>query len=479
MNDQIEYPVENTQSYIKPSSLTERDAKVVWHPFTQHQTAPFSIPIVRGEGAYLYDDSGKKYIDAIASWWVNLHGHSHPYIAQKVAEQFSKLEQVIFAGFTHEPAVRLAERLLEILPENQAKIFYSDNGSTSVEVALKMSIQFFHNQGFTKKRKVIALENGYHGDTFGTMAVGAKSAFNAPFEGFLYETIYLPVPTKGQEEISLETMKNLMQNADEIACFIFEPLIQGAGGMVMYAPEMLEQLISLAKENGVLTIADEIMTGFGRTGKLFATDYVKTKPDIMCLSKGLTGGAMALGVTSCTQEIYDAFLSEDRKKTLFHSHSFTANPLACTAGLASLDLLLTKETSNKILKINKLHSEFREKLFGNVVGEDTNHGINHGGEVVCGDTDNGGEHWDAQSDNGELKHNIRIQGTILAIEIQTAEGTSYFNNIRDVAYQFFIEKGILIRPLGNVIYLLPPYCISEEDLGYIYGCIEEFLRKYE
>ncbi len=459
MDEKIEYPVENTQSYITTSSLAERDAKVVWHPFTQHQTAPFSIPIVRGEGAYLYDDLGKQYIDAISSWWVNLHGHSHPYIAQKVAEQFAKLEQVIFAGFTHEPAVRLAERLLEILPKNQAKIFYSDNGSTAVEVALKMAIQYFHNQGFTKKTKVIALENGYHGDTFGTMAVGAKSAFNAPFEGFLYETIYLPVPTKGQEEYSLETMKNLMQNADEIACFIFEPLIQGAGGMVMYEPEILEQLLQLAKDNGVLTIADEIMTGFGRTGKLFATDYVETKPDILCLSKGLTGGAMALGVTSCTQEIYEAFLSQDRKKTLFHSHSFTANPLACTAGLASLDLLLNEETNIKILKINQLHNKFKNKLFGNIVGGDTNHEA---------------ENSPLNGSSGEVAE-VRIKGTILAIEIQTAEGTSYFNNIRDIAYQFFIEKGILIRPLGNVIYLLPPYCISEEDLAYIYGCIEEFL----
>lgn len=459
MDEKIEYPVENTQSYITTSSLAERDAKVVWHPFTQHQTAPFSIPIVRGEGAYLYDDLGKQYIDGISSWWVNLHGHSHPYIAQKVAEQFAKLEQVIFAGFTHEPAVRLAERLLEILPKNQAKIFYSDNGSTAVEVALKMAIQYFHNQGFTKKTKVIALENGYHGDTFGTMAVGAKSAFNAPFEGFLYETIYLPVPTKGQEEYSLETMKNLMQNADEIACFIFEPLIQGAGGMVMYEPEILEQLLQLAKDNGVLTIADEIMTGFGRTGKLFATDYVETKPDILCLSKGLTGGAMALGVTSCTQEIYEAFLSQDRKKTLFHSHSFTANPLACTAGLASLDLLLNEETNIKILKINQLHNEFKNKLFENIVGGDTNHEA---------------ENSPLNGSSGEVAE-VRIKGTILAIEIQTAEGTSYFNNIRDIAYQFFIEKGILIRPLGNVIYLLPPYCISEEDLAYIYGCIEEFL----
>ena len=453
MKNQIEYPVENTQIYLTKSSLSERDAAVVWHPFTQHYTAPFSIPIVRGEGAYLYDDTGKRYIDAISSWWVNLHGHSHPYIAQKVAEQFLKLEQVIFAGFTHEPAVRLAERLLEILPKNQGKIFYSDNGSTAVEVALKMAIQYFHNQGFTKKRKVIALENGYHGDTFGTMAVGAKSAFNAPFEGFLYETLYLPTPLKGQESKTLAVMKTLMENADETACFIFEPLIQGAGGMVMYESEILEELITLAKQNNVLTIADEIMTGFGRTGKMFATDFIENKPDILCLSKGLTGGAMALGVTSCTQEIYEAFLSEDRKKTLFHSHSFTANPLACTAGLASLDLLLTEETDNKILNINRLHVEFKKKMFGNVVEENKNHGANH-----------------------PKITDLRIQGTILAIELYTPEGTSYFSNIRDIAYQFFIERGILIRPLGNVIYLLPPYCISEEDLTYIYECIEEFLE---
>ena len=470
MKDQTEYPVENTQSYLTKSNLSERDAAVIWHPFTQHQTAPFSIPIVRGEGTYLYDDLGKRYIDAISSWWVNLHGHSHPYVAQKVAEQFLKLEQVIFAGFTHEPAVRLAERLLEILPKNQAKIFYSDNGSTAVEVALKMAIQYFYNQGFTKKRKVIALENGYHGDTFGTMAVGAKSAFNAPFEGFLYETLYLPTPIKGQETKTLEVMKTLMKDADETACFIFEPLIQGAGGMVMYEPEILEELIILAQENNVLTIADEIMTGFGRTGKMFATDYLTIKPDIYCLSKGLTGGAMALGVTSCTQKIYEAFLSEDRKKTLFHSHSFTANPLACTAGLASLDLLLTEETESKILNINRLHNEFLNKLLGNVVG----------GEVVCGDTDNGvvGEDTNHGANGKHPKiTDIRIKGTILVIELHTPEGTSYFSNIRDVAYQFFIEKGILIRPLGNVIYLLPPYCISEEDLKYIYECIEAFLEK--
>ncbi len=440
IDDHLEYPVEHVVNPVI-TGLSQRDAKVLWHPFTQHHTAPFSIPIVRGEGAYLYDENGKRYIDAIASWWVNLHGHSHPYLAQKVAEQFLKLEQVIFAGFTHEPAVELAERLLAILPEEHSRIFYSDNGSTAVEVALKMAIQYFHNQGNVKKTKIIALENGYHGDTFGTMSVGAKSGFNAPFESFLYETIYLTVPAGEQASDALAQMQELMLQADEIAAFIFEPLIQGAGGMVMYEPDILNELIQLAKKHEVITIADEIMTGFGRTGKLFATDYIENKPDIICMSKGLTGGAMALGATSCTEKMYEAFLSDDRRKTLFHSHSFTANPLACTAALASLDLLLTPETQQHWERINLAHRQFIQRF---------------------------------EKSQKEKIADIRLKGTILAIEISTQEGTSYFSNIRDLAYNFFLEKGILLRPLGNVIYLLPPYCISEDDLSYIYESIEEF-----
>ncbi|MFD1819613.1 adenosylmethionine-8-amino-7-oxononanoate aminotransferase [Pseudarcicella hirudinis] len=447
IDSHLEYPVENIrESVFNPQSkIQNRDAEVIWHPFTQQHTAPFAIPVVRGEGAYFYDDSGKRYIDAIASWWVNLHGHSHPYIAQKVMEQFGQLEHVIFAGFTHEPAVRLAERLLGILPENHKKIFYSDNGSTSVEVALKMAFQFWHNQGFTRKIKVIALENGYHGDTFGTMAVGAKSGFTAPFDPFLFDVIYLPVPVKGQEEAALKKMEELMADSEEIAAFIFEPLIQGAGGMVMYEPEILEKLLRLAKNHHILTIADEVMTGFGRTGKMFATDYLTEKPDIICLSKGLTGGTMALGVTSCTQLIYEAFLSDDRRKTLFHSHSFTANPLACAAALASLDLTEKPETREKISRINAWHQEFESSLT---------------------DTEN------------EAIAEIRIKGTILVIELRTEEGTSYFSNIRDIAYHFFLERGILMRPLGNVIYLLTPYCISEEDMRFIYGKIKEFLALF-
>jgi adenosylmethionine-8-amino-7-oxononanoate aminotransferase len=250
------------------------------------------------------------------------------------------------------------------------------------------------------------------------------------------------VPVAGQEQEAVAQMKKYLENADEIAAFIFEPLIQGAGGMVMYEPEVLEELIALAKDKGVITIADEIMTGFGRTGKMFATDYIQTKPDIYCMSKGLTGGAMALGVTTCTQEIFDAFLSEDRRKTLFHSHSFTANPLACTAALASLDLLLLPETQAQIKALHQSHVEFAQKL---------------------------------KAEKASAVDSVRVRGTILAIEIHTEEGTSYFSNIRDMAYNFFLEKGILMRPLGNIIYLLTPYCIQQEDLDYVYACIEEFL----
>ncbi len=443
IDEHLEYPIENIATPVV-TPLSERDAQVVWHPFTQHYTAPFSIPIVKGEGVFLWDENGKKYIDAIASWWVNLHGHAHPYIAQKITAQFLQLEQVIFAGFTHEPAVRLAERLLAILPANQQRIFYTDNGSTAVEVALKMAIQYFHNQGFTEKNKIIALSNGYHGDTFGTMAVGAKSAFNAPFEPFLYETHYLTVPTKGQENTAIDQMKTLLAEGN-IAAFIFEPLVQGAGGMVMYEPWVLNELIHLAKQAGVITIADEIMTGFYRTGKFFATDYIDEKPDIFCLSKGLTGGAMALGATSCTAQIYEAFLSDDRRKTLFHSHSFTANPLACTAALASLDLLLLPETQARIQAIEAQHWRFKAQLE---------------------------QHW------ADKLTDVRVCGTILAIEINMAEGTSYFSQIRDVIYHFFLDKGILVRPLGNIVYVLPPYCIDDDTLAYIYSCIEAFMSQH-
>lgn len=421
------------------NDLAARDRAVIWHPFTQMQTAPLPIPIVRGKGSVLFGADGREYIDMISSWWVNLHGHAHPHITQLVAEQLHTLEHVIFAGFTHQPAVELAERLLPILPQNQSKIFYSDNGSTAVEVALKMAFQYWHNLG-RPRRKVLAFESAYHGDTFGAMAVGSRSAFSAPFAPFLFDVEYLPTPIAGQEETVLRLAQELF--TDEVAAFIAEPLVQGAGGMVMYEPAILDELFQLARRNGSLIIADEVMTGFGRTGRSFASDYLQEKPDLMCLSKGLTGGTMALGVTSCTQAIYDAFLSNDSFSTFFHGHSFTANPLACTAALASLDLLLSTDTQANIRRIADHHAHFALQL--------TTHA-----NVA----------------------NVRQRGTLLAFDVMVSGETSYFNTIRDSMYYFLLERGVLMRPLGNVLYLMPPYCTTDEQLRYTYEQIEALLDK--
>jgi adenosylmethionine-8-amino-7-oxononanoate aminotransferase len=419
------------------SNLSSRDAAVIWHPFTQHQIEPISIPIVSGKGAHLFDTDGKKYIDAISSWWVNTHGHGHPYLAQKVYEQALQLEQVIFAGFTHEPAVRLSERLLAHLPANFERVFFSDNGSTAVEVAIKMALQFFHNQGNTKRRKILAFADAYHGDTFGAMSLGAPSSFNDPFQDMLFEVEFLPSPL--DKEACLTAMSSI--NADEYAAFIFEPLIQGAGGMKMYEASTLDALIQEAHKKGILCIADEIMTGFGRTGKWFAMDYLEEKPDIACFSKGLTGGMMAMGLTLCSDELFRSFLSDDRRKTLFHSHSFTANPLACAAANASLDLMEKDGTWTSIARIEARHRAFAQALSGHPI----------------------------------LK-NVRIQGTIIAMEIAVGEANGYMHSIRDKAYTYFIEQGILMRPLGNTIYILAPYCIEDEDLAYIYEKIKAFAQ---
>jgi adenosylmethionine---8-amino-7-oxononanoate aminotransferase len=420
-------------------TLEERDKKVVWHPFTQIKIAPSPIVIEKGEGAYFYDNKGKRYIDAIASWWVNVHGHSHPYLAKKICEQLNSLEHAIFSGFTHQPAIELAERLLVRLPENQAKIFYSDNGSTAVEVALKMAFQFWSNKS-EQRTKVIAFENAYHGDTFGGMSIGARNAFNLPFSKLLFDVIHIPLPTKGNEERSLNAMKLALKDA-EISSFVFEPLIQGAGGMVIYSEKILDELISLCKKRNVITIADEVMTGFGRTGKFFASDYLVNKPDILCLSKGLTGGVMPMGVTSCSQFIYDAFLSDDKMKTFFHGHSYTANTTGCSAALASLDLFDDPVTFENIRRIEQKHKLFLQKI---------------------------------KSHKALIE--ARQLGTIIAFEIRTDEKTNYLNSLAEKISGFFIERGIILRPLGNIIYVLPPYCISDKDLDYIYNSIENFLE---
>lgn len=420
------------------SDLVSRDLETIWHPYTQMKTAAKPIPIVKGEGVYLYTEDGKKLIDAVSSWWVNIHGHSHPYIAEKVFEQLQILEHVIFAGFTHPQAVKLAENLLSIIPKNQTKIFYSDNGSTAVEVAIKMCLQFWSNQN-QHRTKILAFKNAYHGDTFGAMAVSGRSAFTAAFDSLLFDVEFIDLPNKE----NLKSIKTQISNLKtDLACFIFEPLVQGAGGMLMYEAADLDELMLYCKQENVLTIADEVMTGFGRTGKLFASNHLNQKADLMCFSKGLTGGTMPLGITSCTQKIYDAFLSDDKLKTLFHGHSFTANPVACAASNASFDILMQAETQESLIRISNKHQQFKKEIEG----------------------------------NAKLK-NVRQCGTILAMEWDI-ETTSYFNNIRDTLYNFFLDKGIILRPLGNILYIMPPYCISNEDLDYIYNQIREALIKF-
>jgi len=419
-------------------SLVERDLKVIWHPYTQMQTALPPVPIVRGEGACLFDEDGKKYIDAVSSWWVNIHGHAHPYIAQKVAEQLHKLEHVIFAGFTHEGAVELGERLLTLLPDNQQKVFYSDNGSTAVEVAIKMCLQYWHNRG-EARTKILAFNNAYHGDTFGAMAVSGRSAFTAAFDSLLFEVEFIDLPNAD----NIESLKSQISNLkSDLACFIFEPLVQGAGGMIMYEAEYLQQLMTHCRQEGVLMIDDEVFTGFGRTGKPFACYHVTEQPDIMCFSKGLTGGTMALGVTTCSRQIYDAFLSDDKLKTLFHGHSFTANPVACTAALASMDLFTDQSTQKNIDRIAGMHAAFRQK-------------IQHHPKIKT----------------------TRQTGTILVMEWETGDNTSYFSSLRDKLYQYFLAAGIILRPLGNIIYILPPYCITDDELNYVYATISKALAE--
>ncbi|WP_374164511.1 adenosylmethionine--8-amino-7-oxononanoate transaminase [Arcticibacter sp. MXS-1] len=418
--------------------LSERDQAVIWHPYTQMKSAPAPVPIVRGEGPYLIAEDGKKYLDAVSSWWVNIHGHAHPYIAEKVSAQLRTLEHAIFAGFTHPVAVDLAEGLLRILPPNQSRIFYSDNGSTAVEVALKMCFQYWSNRG-EERTKVLAFRNSYHGDTFGAMAVSARSAFTAPFENLLFGVEYIDTPCPA----NIAGLKAFIaEHGSSFSSFIYEPLIQGSGGMLMYEAQYLDELIAACREQRIFAIADEVMTGFGRTGKLFASEYLRNQPDIVCLSKGLTGGTMALGVTSCTAEIYEAFLSDDRLKTLFHGHSFTANPVACAAALASLDLTMQPATMENISRIMDSHARFAARIKG----------------------------------HPRLK-DVRQTGTIIAFEWETAGDSSYFSSLRDRLYNFFLEAGIILRPLGNIVYILPPYCISNEQLAYVYSKIEQALEE--
>ena len=330
--------------------------------------------------------------------------------------------------------------LLQRIPFNK-KVFYSDNGSTAVEVAIKMALQYYWNRG-QERRKIIAFKDAYHGDTFGAMSISARGVFTAPFQNLLFDVEFIETPVKGNEQRSIDELKGLIAKYGdtEIAGFIFEPLVLGSAGMLMYSAEVLNEMLAICKENHVITIADEVMTGFGRTGKFLATDYCSNKPDIICLSKGITGGFLPFAATTCTDEIYAAFLSNDKAKMFFHGHSYTANPLGCAAGIASLELFETEKTLDKVAVIGQLHKAFALDI----------------------------------KDNKHIKE-VRCTGTIVAIELKTDDAVSYLSKIRDRAYRFFMDRRIILRPLGNIIYILPPYCTSPGDLQLVYSAVRDFL----
>jgi adenosylmethionine-8-amino-7-oxononanoate aminotransferase len=418
--------------------LGRKDEQFIWHPFTPLLSESKPVVIKDASGVFLNTADGRKIIDAVSSWWVNLHGHSHPHIAAAVASQATQLDHVIFAGFTHAPAITLAERLLTLLPDNQERVFFSDNGSTAVEVALKMAVQYWSNQGIVKK-KIIALDGAYHGDTFGAMAVGERGLFTAPFAHMLFDVSFLDFPAADNENIVVEQFKKFVSSGD-VAAFIFEPLVQGAAGMRMYSEKVLDALLEIAHSHNVVCIADEVFTGFGRTGKYFACDHLKQQPDIVAASKGITGGTLPLSVTSCSARILEAFRTSDFPKTLFHGHSYTANPIACAAANASFELLTSEVCQQQIALISRLHEGFTRSMIQHPKVADA-----------------------------------RSRGTIMAIDIRTEENTSYTNALRRKIYPYFMERNILLRPLGNTIYMVPPYVITEGQLNTVYDSIREFI----
>jgi adenosylmethionine-8-amino-7-oxononanoate aminotransferase len=400
----------------------------IWHPYTQESLDGPPLTITHGKGVYLYTQ-GLRLLDGISSWWVNLHGHGHPVIAEAIAKQARELEHVIFAGFTHERAETLADRLGSILPPALSRLFFSDNGSTAVEVALKIAVQYWHNRGLPEKCRIAALEHAYHGDTVGAMSASADSPFTAPFNAIRFPVFRVR---------SLPDLEELLsQKSPEIAAMIVEPLIQGAGGMILNSSEFLTGVHELCTKHDVLLIADEVFTGFGRTGSMFACDAAGIVPDLMCLSKGLTGGFMPLAVTLCREEIFQEFYSKDRARTFFHGHSYSGNPLGCAAAIASLEIFQEEPVFDQIAMIEAIH---RQRL-------------------------------DALNNRSAISE-VRMLGTIAALEVRT-ERPGYLSNIRTDLYKFFIENGVLLRPLGNVVYIVPPYVISADELHYIYDVIEK------
>jgi adenosylmethionine-8-amino-7-oxononanoate aminotransferase len=440
------------------SHISDLDRAHLWHPYTQAHTAPTPVPIVKAQGVYLYTEDGQKILDGISSWWVNIHGHSHPRINEALAKQAAELEHVIFAGFTHGPATFLAEELTAVLPAGLTRIFYSDNGSTAVEVALKMSLQYWRNLGQPQRSTFVTLDYAYHGDTVGAMSAGAESIFTDAFKPLLFrvQRAYAPYCYRCPLDLKRSTCgidclasleKILTDGENTIAGVLVEPMLQGAGGMIMWPPEFLAGVRRLCSRYGTLMIADEVLTGFGRTGKMFACDHQGIQPDMMCLSKALTAGYLPMGVTASTEPVFEAFLSQDRRKTFFHGHSFTANPLACAVARASLELFHTEGSLDRVLKLESLFRSRQAALLA---------------VPLVGD--------------------VRILGGVMAIELvrnkETREAGGYLDEMGPRLTAQFLSRGLLLRPLGNVLYFMPPYVIHEDEANWAIDQIEDVLQHY-
>jgi adenosylmethionine---8-amino-7-oxononanoate aminotransferase len=415
--------------------LIGQDQTHCWHPFTQARAGRLPLPVVSAQGAELHLADGSRMIDAIASWWVNLHGHCHPYLIEKMGDQLNRLDQVIFADFTHEPGVLLAERLVALLPNRMQRIYYSDNGSTAVETALKVALQYWHNRG-EPRRRVIALKGGYHGETFGAMALSDQRFSSDLFASHLFPVEFVPPTQEG-----LAKLQEIVASK-EVAAFFFEPHLQGVGGMISHSLEVLSEMVSSCQKAGTLTVADEVLTGCGRTGPYFASSGLTTPPDIICLAKGLTSGTVPLGVTACSEAIFEAFTGEERSKALLHGHSYCGNPLACTAALASLDLLVSGQCDQQRQVIERSHRERASQWTGRV-------------------------------------KRVEVVGTVLAVELASGSSSHYLHPMRDRLSDHFLDWGVLIRPFGNVLHLIPPYCITAEQLTCVYEAIEESFTLYE
>ncbi|MBV1689547.1 adenosylmethionine--8-amino-7-oxononanoate transaminase [Novosphingobium sp. G106] len=408
----------------------------IWHPFTQHGLQE-PIPLVeRAEGAALYLADGRRIVDAISSWWVTTHGHANPHIAAAIAVQAAQLDQLIFAGWTHEPAETLARNLIALMPHPLAHVFFSDSGSTSVEVALKMALGFWHNRGEPRHR-ILVMEHSYHGDTIGAMSVGARGVFNRAYEKLLFDVGTIPFPKAGSEQATLDALDAACR-AEPVAAFIVEPLVLGAGGMLMYSPDTLRAMHAICEQHGVLFVADEVMTGWGRTGTLLACEQAGITPDIICLAKGITGGSLPLAVTLATPAIFEAHWSTDPAKQFFHSSSYTANPIACAAANANLQIWRDEPVRKRITRL----AERQAAMLGELA---------------------------------KLPRvaNVRQCGTIIALDVVDTEGAGYLSEIGPRLRESFRSAPVLLRPLGNTVYVMPPYCIDETDLGSVRDAIVE------